>query len=371
MATKRDYYEVLGVSKGASDAEIKSAFRKLAKLYHPDVNKEADAEAKFKEIQEAYAVLSDPSRRSQYDQFGHDAFNQNGGSGFSGFDFNNFDFSDIFGDLFGSSFGFGSSHSTSRRAKGSDTLIRMTITFDEAVYGTKKEINIDSYDTCHECHGEGGFNPATCSKCHGSGSVSQEQHTILGSFITKTTCPNCKGMGKSFERICPTCKGQGQEKVKKTLTVDIPSGVVTGNRLRLAGKGDCGSHGGDNGDLYIEFVVTKHELFERSEDDIVLEVPITITEASLGCKKDVPTIYGNVSLTIPSGSQPGDKLKLRGKGVDNVSYHHKGDMYVILKVIIPSKLNREQTTLLEQLSKTSLDTNSDFKKFNNFLRNQR
>ena len=339
---KKDYYEVLGVSKNATDDEIKSAFRKLAKKYHPDVCKEPDAEAKFKEVQEAYAVLSDKDKRSKYDQFGHSAFtNASGGfSGFEGFDFGGMN--DIFDDIL-SGFGFSSSRrsNTSSARDGNDILYRMSIDFMEAVNGTTRDINLDVTEECSECNGKGGFDFHTCDKCHGSGTIATEQRTLFGSFLTKITCPECKGKGKTYERKCSTCKGIGTVKKNKTITVTIPAGVDDGNRLRLAGKGEAGINGGRQGDLYIEFTVKKHEFFQRKDDDIYVTIPLTIKEAVLGCKKEVPTAYGLVNLTIPDGSQNGDKLRLKGKGMQNVSNKRYGDMYVILNVIIPEKLSRD------------------------------
>lgn len=363
---KRDYYEVLGVSKNASEAEIKSAFRKLAKKYHPDVSKEPDAAEKFKEAQEAYAVLSDASKRSQYDQFGHAAF-QDGGAG--GFDFSGFDFSDIFSDLFGGGFGgFGfKGGSSSRARKGSDSLIRMNLTFEEAVFGTKKTINLDVVENCQECNGKGGHGEKTCPTCHGSGGVTTEQRTMFGSFMTKSTCPNCSGKGKSYETTCHKCKGTGKEKKNVDLEVTIPAGVDTGNQLRLAGKGSAGSNGGPNGDVYIEFNVKSHPIFEREDDNIYLELPLTIAEAALGCKKEVPTLYGTVKLTIDSGCMTGDKYRLKGKGVEHIHSSRKGDMYVITKVVIPKKLSRDQKKLFEQLGKTDLESGSEFKKIKEYL----
>ena len=373
---KKDYYEVLGVSKNATDAEIKSAFRKLAKKYHPDVSKEENAEEKFKECQEAYAVLSDPSKRQQYDQFGHAAFQggAGGAGGFGNFDFG--DMSDIFEDLFGGLGGFGGfsgfSSGGSRRSsngprKGNDVLYRMTIDFEEAVYGTKKELNLDVTDTCPKCDGKGGFNPSTCSTCRGSGTVTSEQRTILGSFLTKTTCPDCHGSGTSFEKKCSDCHGKGTIKKNKTITITIPAGIDTDNRLRVSGKGEAGTNGGNPGDLFVEFTVRDHEFFERDEDDIYINLPLTITDATLGCKKEIPTLYGNVTLTIPVGTSSGDKLRLKGKGVENVSTKRKGDMYVIADVIIPEKLTRDQKKLFEQLAKTDLDNSPEFKKYYKFL----
>ena len=369
---KKDYYEVLGVSKDADEKEIKSAFRKLAKKYHPDVSKEPDAEERFKEAQEAYAVLSDPEKRAQYDKYGHAAFDQmNGGAGF---DFSGFDFSDIFEDLFGESFAdrfgfssFGGGRKSSRATRGSDRLMRVDLSFEDAVFGCKKEINVDVYDECDECHGKGGKGEKTCSTCRGSGTVTSEQNTIFGSFMTRTTCPSCRGKGKTYDSTCSHCRGTGRVKENKTLEVKIPAGVVSGNRLRLAGKGDGGSNGGSNGDLYLEFRVREHSLFERDGNDIYLELPITITDAVLGCKKEIPTLYGNVKLSIPNGANTGDKHRLKGKGIEDLHSGSKGNMYVVINVIIPDKLDRKQKKLFEELDDTNLKT-SEFKKIEDYLK---
>lgn len=367
---KKDYYEVLGVSKSASQDEIKSAFRKLAKKYHPDVSKEPDAEAKFKEAQEAYSVLSDEQKRKQYDQFGHAAF-QNGGSGgaggFGGFDFSGFDYGDIFDNIFGS-FGGGFTSRTSNRARrGNDSLIRVKLSFEEAVFGCHKEINIDTIDNCKECNGKGGFGESTCDKCHGSGTITTEQHTILGSFLSKTTCTSCGGTGKTYDRTCNHCHGNGKVKVNKQIEIKVPAGVDTGSRLRLSGKGEAGTNGGENGDLYIEFVVSEHDYFMRDDNDIYIEAPITIVEAVLGCKKEIPTLYGNVTLSIPAGSESGDKHRIKGKGINNEANHRKGDMYIVLKIVTPKKLSKEQKKLLEELNKTNLEDDNDIKQFNKFV----
>ena len=371
---KKDYYEVLGVSKSATDAEIKSAFRKLAKKYHPDVSKEPDASEKFKECQEAYSVLSDPEKRRQYDQFGHAAFANGGagGAGFGGFDFG--DMSDIFDDLFGGFGGFGGfrTNSNSRRSsngprKGNDVLYRMTIDFEEAVHGCKKDIELDVTCECSECHGKGGFNSKTCSECHGSGTITSEQRTMFGSFLSKTTCHHCNGTGTVYEKKCDACRGTGHVKEHKTITVTIPSGVETDNRRRVSGKGEAGINGGNPGDLYVEFTVREHPLFKRDGDDIYVTLPLTVSDAVLGCKKEIPTLDGNVSLTIPSGCQSGDKLRLKGKGVTNVSTKRRGNMYVICNVIIPSKVTKEQKKLFESLSKTDLESDSSFREFNRYL----
>ena len=356
---KRDYYDVLGVSKDASKAEIKSAFRKLAKKYHPDISKESGSEEKFKEAEEAYAVLSDDDKRKQYDQFGFDgpsAFSggQGGFSGFSGsggFDFSGFDFSDIFSDL------FGGSRSSSRRArKGDDKLVNVTISFKEAVFGCDKDLDLDVYEECSKCNGEGGFNKTTCSHCHGSGTITQEQRSLFGSFMSQTTCPHCEGKGYTFSETCSSCHGTGVERKKKTISVTIPAGIDEGMRLRLSGKGDTGINGGPNGDLYLEFSIIKDKYLEREEDDIILNLPLTFTEALFGCKKEIPTIYGNLTIKIPSSSSNGDKLRLKGKGIKNKMSSHHGDMYVILNICMPDVLTKEQEKMLKELSKTELQS---------------
>lgn len=367
---KKDYYEVLGVSKTASEEEIKRAFRKLAKQYHPDVNKEAGAEEKFKEIGEAYAILSDPEKRRQYDQFGHAAFD-GGSSGFQGFSADDIDLGSIFDEFFGSNFGFNFGGGSRRRngpSKGRDRLVRMNLTFEEAVFGCKKSINIDLNETCSKCHGAGGFHEKTCSKCNGRGTIVMEQKSMFGIFQTQTTCNECGGSGKTFEETCNLCRGTGYTKENKEILVTVPEGVDTGYQLRISGKGEAGSNGGPNGDIYIEFNVKKHDFFEREEEDIYLEVPITIVEASLGCKKEIPTLENNVVLEIKPGASTGDKLRLKGKGIKIPNSLRKGDLYVILNVVTPTKLNRQQKKLLEELAETELDEEPIFKNFKKCLK---
>ena len=381
MAEKRDYYDVLGVSKSATDAEIKSAFRKKAKEFHPDLNKDnPDAAEKFKEAQEAYSVLSDENKRKMYDQYGHAGVGSGGPGmgGFGGFqDFGGagFDFGDIFDSIFGgvggdAGFGgfggFGGGRNNRPRAtRGSDILMRMNLTFEEAVYGCEKKFNIDVVEDCSECHGHGGFDREECSTCHGKGTITTQQQTILGSFMSTTTCPDCKGLGHTYKRKCSECKGKGKVTVDKKLTINIQEGINTGDRQRVSGKGNPGSNGGENGDLYIEFVVDEHDYYVRDNDDIYLEVPLTLTEAILGCKKMIPTLYGKVKLNVSAGTNSGDKQRIKGKGINNKYRRHKGDMYVIFKVYTPNKLSREQKSLIEKLSKTDLDTEEilDFEKF--------
>lgn len=374
---KKDYYEVLGVSKDASEAEIKSAFRKLAKKYHPDVSKEPNAAEKFKEAQEAYAVLSDKDKRSKYDQFGHAAFDQNGGfggaGGFSGFE--DFDPSDILRDIFGSGFGFGggssffggSSRTKSKRAtKGPNLNVVFEMSFEEAAFGTETTITLNIDDKCSECDGRGGTGIKTCSNCGGSGYVKEQQRSILGAFITQRTCPVCGGTGETFTNTCSSCHGTGKKKVKKNIIVKVPAGVDTGDHLRVAGKGPAGENGGPNGDVYIEIKVKDHPLFKRDGSDLYVTVPLTITEAALGCKKEVPTLEGNVIVTIAPGSNSGEKQRIKGKGLKSPSRRGTGDFYVILKVVTPTKLDRKQKKLLEELDRTNLKTN-EFNLFNKYV----
>ena len=378
MAEKRDYYEVLGVSKGASDAEIKSAYRKKAKQLHPDLNKDdPHAEEKFKEAQEAYSVLSDENKRKMYDQYGHAAVGGAAGGNpygsYTNFDPSDFDFGDIFDSFFGgasSGFGgfsgFGSSRGSSSRAtRGSDILMQMDLDFEDAIYGCEKKFSLDVIEDCDECHGYGGFDREECSTCHGKGTVTTQQQTILGAFMSRSTCPDCNGTGRTYKRKCSECNGKGKVKKKKKITINIPEGINTGDRQRVSGKGNPGENGGENGDLYIEFVVGEHDYYTREQDDIYLEVPLTLTEAILGCKKEIPTLYGNVKINISAGTNSGDRQRIRGKGVDNKYRRHKGDMYLIFKVYTPKKLSREQKNLIDKLSKTSLQTEEirDFNKF--------
>ena len=371
---KRDYYEVLGVSKDASAAEIKSAFRKLAKKYHPDVSKEPDAAEKFKEAQEAYAVLSDESKRKQYDQFGHAAFSSNGGAG--GYDFSGFDFSDIFSDLFGG--GFSSSFSGfdgfssfggrgNRPSKGRDTVVRVDLHFEEAVFGCKKTINLTLNEACRDCDGKGGHGSKKCSECGGSGVVSTRQQTLFGAFMSQTTCPKCSGRGEMFEDTCKKCRGTGKVRVNKDIEVKVPAGVDTGNQLRIKGKGEAGSNGGPNGDIYLEFYVKKHPIFVRDGRDIHLSMPISISDAALGTKKMIPTLDGSVRVTIPAGSQNGDILRLKGKGIEDVNYRRKGDMFITLNVIIPRKLDMNQKKLFESLDNSNIENEKEFKTIEKYL----
>ena len=374
---KRDYYEVLGVSKDASDAEIKSAFRKKAKEFHPDLNKSPDAAEKFKEAQEAYACLSDKDNRAKYDKYGHAAFDNsyagNGGaSGFGGSPFGDFDFGDIFDDLFGGGFGSFSSFTgrgqgrsnSSRARKGADTLYGMKIDFMEAVHGCKKDIDLEYYEVCDDCDGKGGHGEVTCPDCDGHGVVIKQTNTILGTIQTRTTCTTCNGKGKTYKSRCNTCKGTGKVRVSKTITIDIPAGIDEGEQLRVSGKGEAGVNGGANGDLYIEIHISKHDLYRREGNDIYMDLPVSITDLCLGCKKTIKTVDGNVEIKIKEGSQPGELLRIKGKGINNPDSWKKGDFYINLNLVIPRSLNRKQKSLLEDLSETDLEDEIEFTKFN-------
>ena len=370
---KRDYYEVLGVSKNATDEEIKRSFRKLAKQYHPDVNKEEGAQEKFKEIGEAYSVLSDANKRRQYDQFGHAAFDgAAGGSGFSGFEgfsgfgFDDFDLGSIFEQFMGG--GFSGRRTTSNRpVQGDDHLVHINLSFDEAVYGVTKEFKVNIKEKCSSCNGEGGHNPDVCKTCNGRGRVVTQQRTILGVMQSEMPCNECHGSGKKFKNICNECNGKGLNKVNKTLSINVPSGVDDGDKMRLPKKGSAGINGGPNGDVYVEFSVDKHPLFERDGSDIYVNVPLTITEAVLGCEKEIPTVQGTQIIKVDAGVQNGDKVRLKGKGIDDKKLGRKGDTYAIFNVIIPTKLGKKEKKLFSELKECDLDNSDEFKKYRKYL----
>lgn len=366
---KRDYYEILGVNKNATEDEIKSAFRKLAKKYHPDVSKEADAAEKFKEAQEAYAVLSDKNQRAKYDQYGHSAFENMGGNAGGGYDFGGFDFSSIFDEIFGGGFssfgnfgGFGG-NKRNRPTKGSDLMYRMDIEFEEAIYGSKKEIELTISEDCPECEGHGGHDEKTCPDCSGSGYVNQEARTLFGSFVSRSVCSTCEGHGHIYKSVCSKCHGKGKVRVRKEIVINIPKGINSGEQLRLSGKGEAGQNGGPNGDLYIEINVKKHPLYTREGNDIYVELPVTITDLVLGVSKKVKTPHGFIDVKIKEGSQPGDILRVRGKGIESDSFSRNGDFFIVLKLIAPTKLTREQKKLFEELKYTDLENSEEFKKF--------
>ena len=377
MSSKKDYYETLGVSKDASDEEIKRAFRKLAKQYHPDINKEPGAEAKFKEIGEAYAILSDPNKRKQYDQFGSAAFEQGGpggAGGFSGFDASDIDLDSILRDVFGGGFssfsGFGShfSSGTRSRGKGSDVRVVVDLTFEEAAFGCEKDIDLNLKTACPNCNGKGGFKEQTCSTCGGQGVVLERVQSLFGIMQSQKTCPDCQGTGSTFREVCDECNGKGTVNKVKTISVDIPEGVDSDFQLRIPKKGNAGSGGAPNGDLYVEFNIKPHPVFERQGDDVYLELPINIAEATLGCEKEIPTLTGDVILEIKPGTQNYTKLKLRGKGIKSPNSLVRGNMYVVVNIIIPTKLNRKQRSLLEDLLDSGLDNEDAFKEYQKNLK---
>lgn len=347
---QRDYYEVLGVSRNASTEEIKSAFRTLARKYHPDVNKEPDAEQRFKEINEAYSVLSDPEKRAAYDRYGHAGVNGMGGMP----DFTTIDFSDIFEEFFGFGMGGGSRRRNAPR-RGADLSTTVTLTFEEAVFGVEKEIEITRDEVCSTCRGSGaepGTSPVRCQTCGGRGEVRQTRQTFLGAMVQVTTCPACGGSGEVISTPCHTCKGRGLERKTVKKIVPIPAGVDNGTQIRLAGEGQPGSNGGPHGNLYIEIRVKEHPFFRRKNDDILLDLNINVAQAALGAEIEVPTIEGKTKLNIPAGTQPGKIFRLKGKGVPNVRGNGRGDQLVIVNVEVPTRLTNEQRELFEKLAKT-------------------
>ncbi|MDO4500034.1 MAG: molecular chaperone DnaJ [Erysipelotrichaceae bacterium] len=354
---KRDYYEVLGISKGATADEIKRSYRKLAKKYHPDVNKEEGAEEKFKEVNEAYEVLSDENKKAIYDQYGHAGLENGGmGSGFGGFSGGFEDLGDIFSSFMGggfSDFGFGGRSSRqSGPMKGSNRYLQIEIEFLEAVKGVTKTINIAVDRKCEKCNGTGAKSSSdieTCSTCRGTGKVTRQQRTMLGVMQTVADCPDCNGTGKRIKAKCSECNGKGYKNVKEKVEVNIPAGIASGQQVRLQGYGERGLNGGPNGDLYLEIIVRPHKFFVRDGNDIYIEVPISAVDATLGTTIDVPTCNGEVTLNIPAGSQPGQKLRLAGYGVKSLRGSGTGDQYVQLKVEIPTKLTKEEKELYEKL----------------------
>jgi molecular chaperone DnaJ len=352
---QRDYYEILGVPRNASKDELKSAFRRLARQYHPDVNKSADAEERFKEINEAYAVLSDEEKRAAYDRFGHAGVRGAGGApDFTTVDFG--DFADIFGDLFG----FGGFGRTSRRARsaprrGADLQYRLDLTFEEAVFGVEKEIEVTRDEICSTCNGSGaepGTSPIRCTTCNGSGEVRQARQTLLGSMVQVTTCPTCNGKGETIPNPCPTCHGSGLERRTRAKVVSVPAGVDSGTQIRLAGEGQPGVNGGPHGNLYIAINVKPHKYFRRKNDDILLDLDVNVAQATLGADVEVPTVDGPESLRIPSGTQPGKVLRIRSKGVPHLRGNGRGDQMVVINVEIPKHLKPEQRDLFEQLAES-------------------
>ena len=374
--TKRDYYEVLGVPKDADEAALKKAYRVLAKKYHPDANPgDKEAEAKFKEASEAYSVLSDPEKRKKYDQFGHAAFDGGaGGAGYGGFDFNGADMGDIFGDIFGDFFGGRSAYGRSSNGpmRGANLRTGVRITFEEAIFGCEKEIELTLKDECPKCHGTGakpGTSPITCPKCNGKGKIVYTQQSFFGQVQNVQTCPDCRGTGKIVKEKCPDCYGTGYISSKKKIQVKIPAGIDNGQSIRIAGKGEPGTNGGERGDLLVEVTVSRSPVFMRQETSIFSTVPISFATAALGGPIKIKTVDGEVEYEVKPGTQTDTKVRLRGKGVPSLRNKNiRGDHYVTLVVTVPEKLTEEQKEALKKFAESMGDSNYEarpkfFKKF--------
>lgn len=349
MPTKRDYYEILGVSRTATDDEIKKAFRRLAKQYHPDANSGDDGMAeKFKEAGEAYQVLSDPEKRQMYDRYGHNA--PQGGFG---------DFSGGFGgfaDIMEEFFGFGS-RSAARRGPqpGAHLKYNLTIAFEEAVFGVEKELEIPRLETCPNCHGSGaepGTTPIRCPQCHGTGEVRRVQQSIFGQFVNVTTCPRCGGEGEVVSTPCSNCRGQKRVQITRKIKVSIPPGVDDGMQIRLSGEGEAGARGGPSGNLYVVVSVKSHSLFRREGNDLLLDLPISIVQAALGDEIEVPTLEGKAKLTIPPGTQFGKTFRIKEQGVPQLRRNGRGDLLATVQLVVPTELNEKQKALLRELART-------------------
>ena len=384
MAEKRDFYEVLGVSKDASTDDIKKAYRKLARKYHPDLNKDnPEAAEKFKECSEAYSVLSDDQKRAQYDQFGMAAF-ENGGAGgaggfggfegFGGFGAGGFGngMEDIFDMFFGGTGGRRGSQADKGPQRGSDLRFDLNLTFEEAAFGVEKEISLYRDETCEHCHGncaEPGSKVETCPDCHGTGQIRVVQNTVLGQMQTVRACPKCHGEGKIISDPCRECRGTGTVKKQKNLKVKVPAGVADGSRLRVANEGAAGPKGGPNGDLYVYLFVKPHKFFERDGNDVYCEVPINIVQASLGAEVEVPTLDGKVVMKVPEGTQPGRVMRLRGKGIPRLRGTGRGDQLVRIKVVVPTKLTERQKAVLRNFADVAKDNiNPEEKSFLNKIK---
>lgn len=365
MADKRDYYEVLGVSKSASDDEIKKAHRKLAKKYHPDLNRDnPEAAEKFKELNEAYEVLSDSSKRAKYDQFGFagvdPSYGGGGAGGYGGFDMG--DIGDIFESFFGGGFGGGSSRSSRRNAPQRGETISKTVmlSFEEAAFGCEKELTIDRISTCDDCGGSGaekGSSAQTCPNCGGSGTVTQAQRTALGVFQTQTTCPNCQGKGKIIKKPCPKCAGMGRVRKQHKLKVNIPAGIDDGQSIQLRGQGNAGINGGPTGDLIVTIGIRPHPVFQRDGANVICEIPISFAQATLGDTLQVPTIDGQVEYKIPEGTQTGTVFRLKNKGIQNINGRGRGDQYVKVNIEVPKNLSSEQKKVLRHFEEMTTGAN--------------
>lgn len=375
MADKRDYYEVLGVDKNASDDEIKKAYRKMAKKYHPDLNPgDKEAEKNFKEVNEAYEVLSDSGKKARYDQYGHagvdpnfGAGNAGGGAGFGGFgDFG--DLGDIFGQFFGGGFGGSGRANPNAPRRGGDASATLNLSFEEAAKGCKKTVKVTRVETCKSCGGSGaekGSTVKTCPGCHGTGQINVTQRTPFGQMQTTRVCDQCRGSGKIIEKPCRECAGKGRIRRTTENTVDIPAGIDDGQVINMRGGGDAGVNGGPSGDLHINVFVRPHPVFEREGYDVFCEVPVTFSQAALGSEITVPTLDGNVKFTIHEGTQPGDEFKLRGKGIQRLRYSGRGDQYVKIAVEVPKNLSKKQKEILKEFDSESVDGN--YKKRKSFF----
>lgn len=367
-------YEILGVDRNASQEEIKKAYRRLAKKYHPDLNPgDKEAEQKFKEINEAYEILSDPQKRAQYDQFGHAAFEQGGfqQGGFGDFGEGRFDFDfggfgDIFGDIFSDFFGTGRRKAEKGPKKGADIRYDLTLTFEEAAFGTEKEIEVERFEVCDVCHGTGvkpGSRPETCPVCHGTGEIRQTQNTPFGRIVNIRTCPRCHGEGKIITDPCQKCGGTGRIRKRRKIKVTIPAGIDEGQMLTLRGEGEPGLRGGPNGDLYIVIHVKPHEIFKREGYDVYVKIPISFADAALGGEIKIPTLDGMVSFTIPEGTQTGTKFKLRGKGIPHIGGRGRGDQIVEVYVEVPKRLSEKQKELLREFKRLEGENTAEHKSF--------
>ena len=373
---KRDYYEVLGVSRGASDDEIKKAYKKMARKYHPDLNPgDKTAEEKFKEVNEAYEVLSDADKKARYDQYGHAGVDPNfGAGGFGGGFDGSFDFGDL-GDIFGSFFGggFGGGRRTNPNAPQRGESIRMSIaiSFEEAAFGCEKAVTVERYETCDTCHGNGcapGTSPEVCPDCHGTGTVQVRRQTPMGVFATSSPCPKCGGKGRIIHQPCKDCRGSGMVRKKKTIQASIPAGIDNGQTISIRGQGNAGKNGGPADDLLITITVRPHELFRREGTSVLCEAPITFTQAVLGAELEIPTIDGKVKYTLPEGTQSGTTFRLKGKGIPSINGRGRGDQYVTVYIETPKNLNKEQKEALKKFAETMGESNYEeqkkfFKKF--------
>ena len=348
MAAKRDYYDILGLDRSASEAEVKRAFRKLAFKYHPDRNREDGAEERFKEVNEAYEVLSDPERRANYDRFGHI------GQGF-GRGFEDFDIFRGFGDIFDSFFGGAATATRRAPQQGADLRRNLSLSFEEAVFGCEKEVEIERIENCSLCHGVGsapGSQPARCPQCNGSGQVRRVQQSIFGRFVNVTNCSRCRGEGRVITDPCPQCRGSGKEKKRRKIAVRVPGGVDDGSQIRLSAEGNAGSWGGGPGNLYLALSVEEHPLFKRRGDDILYDLAINFAQAALGDEVEVPSVDSPVRIKIPPGTQTGNLIQLKGKGVPHLKGGGRGDQLVMVHVVTPQSLDERQRKLFEELAKT-------------------